>query len=161
MERKLIYLVKSFKYIFYFYVPIFILALICIYKYQDVNLSIAILIALGSNLFLGVFTQISNYTIEKYSVADKSREFLYFNFTDCFFRSGAGLSEIILYTICFSTGLETIVAGYLLLKTVSIWQDNVNNKKEGLHTSILRIAIVISLVTSLWASYYVKKFINN
>ncbi|OGZ73557.1 MAG: hypothetical protein A2908_00435 [Candidatus Staskawiczbacteria bacterium RIFCSPLOWO2_01_FULL_38_12b] len=165
MERRLHHLLKSFKYLFYFYVAVLILVAVYVIvsKSYNVNLLIACGIVFGGNLFLGIVTQSSNYIIEKYSYTDKSRDFLYLNFTDCFFRSLAGLAEIILYTVSFAMGMESLVAGYLLLKTVSIWQDkdNYNNKKEGLHTAILRIAIVISLLISLVAAFYLKKFINS
>lgn len=164
MNIKLSRLKKSFTYILFFYSPIFLLVFVSFYffKFNNPNLLIACSIILFGNLFLGISTQSSNYIIEKYSTTEKSRDFIYLNFTDCFFRSSAGLLEIILYTISFTIHLETLVAGYLLLKTVSIWQDkdNYNNKKEGLHTAILRIAIVMSLIISLVASYYFKKFIN-
>jgi len=120
------------------------------------------MVMLSGNIFLALFTQTSNYVAEKYATEIKSRDFVYQNFTDCFFRGLAGLLEIVFYTISFATNLSSLVAGYLLLKTVSIWQDkdNYNNKKEGLHTAILRSAIVISLLVSLVASYYLAKYIN-
>ena len=154
---------KSRKYIAAFYMPVFLAALAYLSVHYDANLLAAVLIVLCGNLFLAIATQVSNYIIEKRALEGvKSRDFVYLNFTDCFFRSGAGFLEIILYTICFSLGLETIVGGYLLLKTVSIWQDkdNFNNKKEGLHTAMLRLAIVVSLLISLMAAYYLKKYLN-
>ncbi len=165
MHPNILRLKKSFKYILLFYIPIFLLvfAYIIFSKLYSADLLLVIGIVILGNLGIGIFTQIANYIAEKYSISEKSRDFLYLNFTDCFFRSLAGLSEVLLYTISFATHLETIVAGYLLLKTVSIWQDkeNYNNKKEGLHTAILRIAIVMSLLVSFAASFYLKKFINS
>ena len=153
---------KSLKYIAAFYMPVFLAALAYLSVYYDANLLAAVLIVLCGNLFLAIATQVSNYIIEKRALEGvKSRDFVYLNFTDCFFRSGAGFLEIILYTICFSLGLETIVGGYLLLKTVSIWQGDYNNKKEWLHTAILRSAIVMALLVGLAASYYLKIFINS
>ncbi len=163
MERKLSHLERSFKYILFFYFPIFLLVFIFYFsRYYSSDLFTAISIMLLGNVFLALFTQISNYIIEKYAIENKSRDFIYQNFTDCFYRGMAGLLEIIFYTIAFSINLSSLVAGYLLLKTVSIWQDkdNYNNKKEGLHTAILRIAIVVSLLVSLLASYYLTKCIN-
>lgn len=164
MQIKFKSLLKAVTYIFFFYAPLVALAvLFCLSRYYDSNLWIALAIMLSGNIFLAVFTQVSNYVAEKYAIADiKSRDFVYQNFTDCFFRGLAGLLEIIFYTISFATGLSSLVAGYLLLKTVSIWQDkdNYNNKKEGLHTAILRSAIVMSLLVSLAASYYLAKYIN-
>jgi len=164
MNPKIDRLNKSFKYILFFYIPIFLLVFIyfILLRPYNINLLLVFSIIIFGNLFIGLFTQIANYVAEKYSVTEKSRDFLYLNFTDCFFRSLAGLSEVIFYTISFAVGLETLVAGYLLLKTVSIWQDkdNYNNKKEGLHTAILRTAIVMSLLISFAASFYLKKFIN-
>ena len=163
MNIRISKLKKSFKYIASFYLAVFLLVAlyIIISKSYRPNLLIACAIIFLGNLFLAVFTQTANYVAEKYSTSEKSRDFVYLNFTDCFFRGTAGFLEIILYTILFSMGLETVVAGYLLLKTVSIWQDkdNYNNKKEGLHTAILRIAIVLSLIIALSASYYLKKFL--
>ena len=156
-------LFKSFKYILFFYVPIaMVVLLFCFSKYYDYNLFLAVMVMLSGNIFLALFTQTSNYVAEKYATEIKSRDFVYQNFTDCFFRGLAGLLEIVFYTISFATNLSSLVAGYLLLKTVSIWQDkdNYNNKKEGLHTAILRSAIVISLLVSLVASYYLAKYIN-
>lgn len=164
MNPKISRLIKSFKYILFFYMPIFLLFFIYFnfFNSSNVSLLLACNIILFGNLLIGSFTQVSNYIIEKYSFSDKSRDFLYLNFTDCFFRSLAGLSEVILYTISFTIGFEALIAGYLILKTVSIWQDkdNYNNKKEGLHTAILRIAIVMSLLISFTASFYLKKVIN-
>ena len=133
------------------------------FKNYNLNLFLVLCIIIIGNLFIGIFTQLSNYTIEKYSLPEKSRDFLYLNFTDCFFRSLAELSEVILYTISFAIGFEALIAGYLLLKTVSVWQDkdNYNNKKEGLHTAMLRIAIVMSLLISFLSAYYLRKFIYN
>ncbi len=164
MHPKFKNLLKAFRYISFFYVPLVVATTLFYFSmYYNFNLFVAILIALFGNIFLALFTQVSNYVAETYSVpAIKSRDFIYQNFTDCFFRGLAGLLEIVFYTISFATGLSSLVAGYLLLKTVSIWQDkdNYNNKKEGLHTAILRSAIVISLIVSLAASYYLAKFIS-
>src|SRR3989344_3850070 len=160
MVGKLSHLIRSFKYVFYFYVPIFLLAFIYFYPYHDMNLWMAVLIILGGNLFLGLFTQTSNYIIEKYSDQGIIRDYLYHNFVHAFFRSLAGLSEIVLYAVFLALGFDSLVGGYLLLKTVSIWQGDYNNKKEWLHTAILRSAIVMALLIGLAASYYLKIYIN-
>ncbi len=164
MNPKISRLKNSFGYILFFYIPIFLLvfAYVIYSKFYNADILLVFGIVIIGNLCIGTFTQIANYIAEKYSVTEKSRDFLYLNFTDCFFRSLAGLSEVVLYTISFAIGFEALIAGYLLLKTVSIWQDkdNYNNKKEGLHTAILRTAIVMSLLVSFAASFYLKKFIN-
>jgi len=161
MHKTIHDLYRSFRYISYFYVPLFFLGLIAMFllpEYgRNANLAAGALIVFLGSLFVVVVTQISNYVIEKYDIRERTREFLYINFADCFFRCSAGLGEMVLYTVAFSLKLEAVVAGYLLLKTVSIWQDNVRNKKEGLHTAILRFAIVCSLLISLAASAYLRK----
>ncbi len=163
MQPKISRLKKAFSYIIFFYIIVFLVALTCLLflKSSDPNLLLVFAIVVFGNLGIGLFTQMANFIAEKYSTTEKSRDFIYLNFTDCFLRSLAGLSEVILYTISFAIHFEALIAGYLLLKTVSIWQDkdNYNNKKEGLHTAILRIAIVMSLLIAFTASYYLKKVI--
>lgn len=159
--KKISHLGISFQYAFYFYLPIFPLALVFLYPFHNMDLWIGAAIILGGNLFLGLFTQISNYIIEKYSTEGITRDFLYHNFIHSFFRSLAGLSEVVFYSVFLAMGFESVVGGYLLLKTVSIWQGEYNNKKEWLHTALLRSAIVMSLLIGLVASFYLKKFINN
>lgn len=160
LGKKISHLGTSFQYLIYFYLPVFLLAFVFLYPFYNMDLWIAAAIILGGNLFLGLFTQTSNYIIEKYSDQGIVRDYLYHNFVHAFFRSLAGLSEITLYAVFFATGFESVVGGYLLLKTVSIWQGDYNNKKEWLHTAILRSAIVIALLIGLAASYYLKQYIN-
>ena len=171
MDSRIHKLKYSAKLISLFYVPLFLVVFFIVpfclrffnVDFYNKNLLAVVGIVFFGNVFLAIFTQISNYIIEAYNIEGKTRDYLYRNFTDCFYRGSAGFLEIILYTISFSLHLESLVAGYLLLKTVSIWQDkdNFNSKKEGLHTAILRIAIVVSLLIALGASYYLRKFINN
>ena len=161
MEVTIRKLKKSLGYILAFYIPILVAAFLYLAYSRSYgrNLLVGAGVVIFGNLAIGIFTQIANYIAEKYSTTDRSRDFVYANFADCFFRSLAGLAEVVFYTIAFTLSLETLVAGYLLLKTVSIWQDkdNYNNKKEGLHTAILRIAVVLSILTALLAASYLKK----
>lgn len=161
MHKTIHDLQKSFRFIGYFYIPLFfIVCFVLLLADRGWALALPTMIVFSGSLFLVIFTQVSNYIIEKQDILERTREFLYINFTDCFYRCCAGLSEVVLYTVAFSFRLEAVIAGYLLLKTVSIWQDNVKNKKEGLHTAILRSAIVFSILIALIASYYVRKFIS-
>src|SRR5438552_4081088 len=99
---------KSFVYIAAFYVPLFLAGyvLFSMSILHGRNLIIATAIIFFGNLLIAVFTQVSNYIIEKYSIADRTRDFLYINFADSFYRCGAGIAEMILYVMFFSLRLE-------------------------------------------------------
>jgi len=154
---------RSIFFIMIFYLPLFacMLLFLVVFHLTNANLFKSLSSLLLGSLFIALFTQMFSFIIEKYdSIQSGTRNFLYENFSDFFLRSSAGFLEMTLYVICFAANLSSLVAGYLLLKTVSIWQKDYNNKKEGLHTAILRIAVVLSLLFSLMSSYYLIKFIN-
>jgi|GEM_PF-3393442 len=165
---------STIKNLFIFYILIIVLFSIVfflywLYKKFDINLLIAFAIIIAGNAIIALFTQILHSVILKNiapaknlaeETQNKERAFSYFNFQECFIRCFAGLLEMIFYTISFAIGRVELIAGYLILKTLSIWRVE-DPKKEGVHAAVLRIAVVMSLIFSLWASYYSFYFLKD
>jgi hypothetical protein len=116
------------------------------------------------NFFIAVLTQLLQYMLLKKEILDgyksEKTDFLYNNMTDCSIRCAAGILEMILYAFFFAIGHFEIVVGYLVLKTISVWKSDKNQRKEGLFTGVLRISTVLSLLFSFWASYFLFKFLQ-
>lgn len=130
-------------------------------------ISFSSVVILSSSLIIAIALWL-NYSIEK---NDKFDDFSFQDRTDCFIRCSAGLLEITLYAIFFAVGLGSIVIGYLVLKTLSVWKGYKKDeeergnrytfqKREGIHTGVLRIATVLSLSFSLMSSYFLFKFLQ-
>lgn len=163
MEEKLF---KSFGLIFVFYIILFyVFFVVCLWN-KDLLLVLST-IFLG-NLGIAVITQLGHYILDSKDDDENSKnDFLFDSTRDCFVRCAAGVSEMIFYTIFFATAHYELVVGYLVVKTVSTWKADSSKsiprdqKKEGQHTAVLRIAIVLSLIISLIASYFLSPLIKN
>lgn len=134
------------------------------------NLYIVFSIILGGNLFIAVMIQTLHYFLLKRDISidqknDEKEEkdkndFLYKDFWDCSIRCSAGILEMILYTICFAVNMVELVVGYLVLKTIGIWKSEKNQREAGLFTAVYRMAVIVSLFFSLWASYFLLRYLR-
>ena len=168
---------------FYAYITFFTMIFYNFWSYflgYNVYLYFYILIIIWGSFFVGFMTQKIQWII---LTRDKNPPLLdsehnahiIKNSYECFIRCSAGLCEIILYSISSVMGLEALIAGYIVLKTVSVWTYNKVNdnktsnladpeegkRKEGLFTAVLRIAVVLSLLFSLFASYFLFKYLQS
>jgi hypothetical protein len=159
---------KSFKLLIKFYVACFALFFLAIFIFNisDPNLKKTIWIILFGNFVIALLTQsISSYIVKKEKNeaaapkdSTKAQDLLYDDKWNCIIRCSAGIAEMILYTITFALGLTDIIVGYLILKTLSIW-DPKSVVKKGISTSSLRIAVVLSLIFAFWASYFFHDYL--
>ncbi len=171
---------ESLKLVCFFYGVLAFLFLFTFLFDYDANLKWAIGIILCSNFLIALFTQISPFILftlfEKGNNPEKhSEDHLYKYFRVCSIRCIAGLLEMVFYTISFAINSVILIVGYLVLKTLSYWapeklkHENKNHKdlsysnnvKEGLSTANLRIAVVLSLIASLIASYFLFQFLQS
>ncbi len=135
-------------------------------KNYNINLIWTISVVFFGNLFIAIFTQVLHTVLTDEDphidkVSEKYRGLVIENFQECIIRSLAGILEMILYTFFFAINLESIIIGYLILKTLSIWKSEIDNRKNGLYTGVLRIAVVFSLFFSLIASYFLFHFLKS
>ena len=60
-------------------------------------------------------------------------------------RSIAGLLELIFYVLTIAFGWLTLLAGFLVMKSLSVWKHESSPSLEGASTAILRIAVILVL----------------
>lgn len=139
-----------------FRVVVFYLLVLAIFFYpaKYYKLETVFSIILLGNFCIAIITQIFHYYSENNDGKNCFDKFSYQNFEDCCVRCSAGISEMIFYTISFAINADFLIAGYLIMKSLSIWQNKDDPVKEGRHTSVHRIGVVLSLIISLWASYF-------
>jgi hypothetical protein len=126
-----------------------------------------IIILLG-NLILSYLIQFLHYKNElKFSTESlfKNEKYLgnlYKTQQSCVIRCSAGILEMAFYTIFFAIGLWGIIAGYLLMKGLSLWEPAKKDEEaKGLSTASLRIAVVLSLIIALFASQYLFNYLQH
>jgi hypothetical protein len=148
---------ESIYYIVGFYSLIWI-ASFFLTKYYNLE-QIFWIIFLG-NLGIAILTQFLHYFSEKNN--NSGNEFEKFAFTgwpDCTVRCLAGILEMIFYTITLAIYAGFLIAGYFIMKSLSVWQSKKEPEKEGRHTAVHRIAVVLSLIISLFSAYYLNKYL--
>lgn len=142
-------LLKSFGLITVFFILVFMIFVSSTIWFEK-NILISIIIVLFGNFFIAIITQASQSL--------NNPLFLFVSFWDCSVRCLAGIAEMFLYLFAFTMGSQglTLIAGYLILKTVSIWRSEFKNdqRKEGRATAVLRLAVVFSLLISYIAYLY-------
>ena len=140
-----------------------------------------------SNSIIVLINHIFHFCISiKLSYKTYLKDHVFESFSDCYARCIAGFLEMVFYTISFATGHYELVVGYLVLKTISAWgkgeavtvpfdkktndeQETIKNEekimshtKQGpLSTTVLRIATVIALMSSLIAAQFIPLSIIN
>ena len=171
-------LCKSWNFILKLY-GVLLLVLIFLYLFHiDSNLLWSLSIIIIGNFFLLSVAQINNWIIEKESFKKGPEKWLFQSFEDCLIRNTAGLSEMLLYTTFFALKLETVIAGYLIMKSIGSWKPGDKDdeeeenkidknreysaqKRRGLHLAVLRISVILSLILSFAAAYFLLKYLQN
>ena len=146
---------KSIKFVifFYFLLLLVLFLLTGVFSINDSNLQISLCILFFGNFFIAILTQVLHLLSKNYDHFFKS-------FRDCFPRSLSGFLEMVFYAVFFSIGLYEIIVGYLILKVISVWKSS-DQYQEGLSTSVLRTALVLSLLLSFWAAYNLNIFLEH
>jgi hypothetical protein len=145
----------SFK-LFLFIGIIFLVAWLFLDVFYGLCLGKTFLILYLGNLLIVILNHIFHYRIgvrmadEQY-IKDHLNQFP----EDTYIRGVAGILEIIFYLLCFAIELPEFIVGYLILKTISAWKKEESKvgefskqKKEGLSTAVLRIAVILSLIVA-------------
>ncbi|HLD38213.1 MAG: hypothetical protein US35_C0014G0020 [Parcubacteria group bacterium GW2011_GWA2_37_10] len=128
-----------------------------------------LIIALTTQKLQYILLKLKEQSYEKKTKEDPNHKneeinreiFLYSTIQECSIRCSAGILEMVFYTIAFATNTIGLVVGYLVLKVVSVWKSDKDQKSEGLFTGVLRIAIILSLLFSLFASYFLFKYLQS
>ena len=118
--------------------------------YTNKPVFISLLILVLSNFCLSLMTQFFHANLGTPHVFDFSTEG---GRMSAVLRTSAGVGEMVLYTFSFLIGLPSIVVGYLIIKSLSVWKSP-NPDKEGGSAAILRIAVIISLFISFGVAIY-------
>ena len=134
-----------------FYIVFFLLLLLGKEMGLERSIFIALLLILLGNIFILVISQGLHKWLE-------SSPHVFDSTQSVIIRSSAGLFELILYTLTITFGWFTFLAGFLIMKTLSVWKHESDPTLEGASTGILRIAVVLSLFVSVGISVYL---INN
>jgi len=129
-----------------FYIILFLLFIFLFFFIGYDNLSKIIYLILLFNFVISILTQIFSYAIEKNNIdkikendankskdtsdEDKSKDFLYIDWWDCIIRCCAGILEMGFYVFAFKKELPELIVGYLVLKTLSYWREEKNNKEN-------------------------------
>jgi hypothetical protein len=145
-----------------FFGNIIILLTVSLFTFSYFNLhnliyyTLIILFSAIFSLLLSVLTQFLNFVAELPNEGNVG-DFLYHYFwQDCVLRCLAGWLEIIFYIVMFLINAGYLIAGYLILKVVSVWKSE-RPIIEGRHTAVLRIATILSLFFSYLGYLIVQK----
>jgi len=143
---------------FYIYIVLFDLIIWFLLLKFNLNIyytKIILFIALFSWV-IAIITQLLHFLAELPNEGNLS-DFLYNYFWyDCFPRCFSGFLEMIFYVTMLLLNAGYLIAGYLIVKVLSVWKSE-KQIIEGRHTSVLRIAITLSLLFSFLVFFIIKK----